>query len=87
MAATDLNEMDIAQLLRMDNEETDPNVRPRLSFKNYGKSEAEWRLFRRILFKSRKDDGVEEPKRTNYVQCRACEKLLMAKLTGGSNPA
>jgi hypothetical protein len=84
LLATDLIESDIDALLRM--EEYDDFER-RLSFKKYGKSETEWRLFRRILFKSRAEESDNEPKRTNYVQCRSCGKILMAKLTGGSNPA
>jgi hypothetical protein len=83
MTATDLNEADIDFLLKSD-QTSDPQRR-RLSFKTYGKSETEWRLFRRIMFRPRGDKS--EPKRTNYVQCKACGKLLVAKLTGGSNPA
>lgn len=82
MFATDLNEADIDALLKSDRSRKEEE---RLtSFKTYGKSETEWRLFRRIMFRP---TIKSEFKRTNYVQCKACGKLLVAKLTGGSNPA
>ncbi|KAI6179892.1 hypothetical protein M3Y98_00660200 [Aphelenchoides besseyi] len=61
-----------------------PMNKRRLSFNTYGKSENDSTLFNRIMYRP---SSAIEYERTNYVQCRVCNKILVAKLTGGSNPA